>query len=59
MRLPIASGLPSRVTVPVTTAKDYARLNLDSRAMVEVAGAALEWRNPAQIETLLARLLDA
>jgi tetraacyldisaccharide 4'-kinase len=45
--------------VPVTTAKDYARLNLDSRAMVEVAGAALEWRNPAQIETLLARLLDA
>ena len=45
--------------VPVTTAKDYARLNPEFRAMVEVAGAALEWRNPAQIESLLARLLDA
>jgi tetraacyldisaccharide 4'-kinase len=44
--------------VPVTTAKDYARLSLDSRAMVEVAAVALEWRNPAQIETLLARVLN-
>jgi len=39
---------------PVTTTKDHARLTPDSRAMVEAAGVALEWRNPARIEALLA-----
>lgn len=44
--------------VPVTTTKDHARLNPDSRAMVEAAGVMLEWREPAQIESLLTQLLD-
>ncbi len=53
----LAEAAHAANAVPVTTTKDYARLSPDSRAMVEAAGVALEWRNPAQIEALLARVL--
>ncbi len=43
--------------VLVTTAKDYARLDPDSRLMAEPVAVALEWRNPLEIETLLAKVL--
>lgn len=43
---------------PVTTEKDYARLSRDSQVMVEALPVELEWRNPREIETLLADALD-
>lgn len=45
--------------VPVTTTKDHARLAPEARAMVETVGVTLEWRNPTEIETLLARSVPA
>lgn len=43
--------------VPLTTAKDYARLPPESQAMVEALPVTLEWRNPQEIEELLERTL--
>jgi tetraacyldisaccharide 4'-kinase len=40
-------------SVPVTTAKDLVRIAPEARAMVEAVDVALEWRNPAEIESLL------
>ncbi len=42
--------------VPVTTAKDYARLTPEARSMVEMVGVTLEWRDQSGIEALLQRV---
>jgi tetraacyldisaccharide 4'-kinase len=43
--------------VPVTTTKDHVRLSPEARPMVKTVGVTLEWRDPMEIETLLARAL--
>ncbi len=45
-----------RDAIPITTEKDFVRLPPDARRMVEALPIHPEWRNPAQIEDLLARL---
>jgi len=55
----IAETADAAEAVPVTTAKDYARLNPDARAMVERVGVTLEWRNQAEIDALLLRAVNA
>ncbi len=45
-----------RNAVPVTTEKDFVRLAPDARRMVEVVPVTLEWRDPQQIDNLLAPL---
>jgi tetraacyldisaccharide 4'-kinase len=44
--------------IPLTTAKDLARLPPDARKMIEAVPVALEWRNPEEIEQLVTRALD-
>ncbi|MEX2616946.1 MAG: tetraacyldisaccharide 4'-kinase [Alphaproteobacteria bacterium] len=51
----IAETADAAGAVPVTTAKDYARLSPDARAMVETVGVTLEWRDQAEIDALLKR----
>ncbi len=42
---------------PVCTEKDYVRLPPDARAMVTPVPVMLEWRNPSEVDRLLASLL--
>lgn len=55
----IAETANAAGAVPVTTAKDYARLSAGSRAMVDMVGVTLEWRNQAEIDALLRRAINA
>ncbi len=44
---------------PVCTEKDYVRLPPDARAMVTPVPVTLEWRNPSEVDRLLAPFLVA
>lgn len=48
-----------RNAVPVTTAKDAARLTLADRSRIEILRVGLRWEDESQIEALLSALLAA
>jgi tetraacyldisaccharide 4'-kinase len=44
--------------VPVTTTKDYVRLPAEARPMVRTLSITLEWRDPEQLNALLAPIVE-
>lgn len=54
----IIEAANERGATPVTTEKDWVRLPVEARPMVEVVRVTLEWRDPSAVDALLTSVLE-